>query len=109
MGFSNGAFEIWFPGGGGVDLGSGLPGTDPISGMGPETGKNRKNAGFGLPQKIEKKKTKTRKNGPKPNFYPFLGHFSYFSANFFLFFGGGRTYIFPTFPGSVPGKQDPKV
>ena len=60
--------------------------------------KNRKNIGFGLPRKIgEKISRKIGKMAPKPNFYPFLDHFSNFSAIFFLFSGGGRNLHFSYF------------
>ena len=52
-------------------------------------------AGVRPPQKIGKNLPKTRKNGPKMGKNWLWGHFSYFSANFSLFSGGGRNlYIF---------------
>ena len=81
-----------------LHLRSCLPGTDPISGLWPEIGKWEK-CRFRPPPENRKKLAVNRKNGPKPIFCPFLGHFSYFSAIFFLFSGGGQnlqfSYFFP--------------
>ena len=89
----------------------------PFRASSPKWGKNRKTVGFGLPRKIGKNWPKNRKNGPKMGKNWVWGHFSYFSANFSLFSGGGRNLYFSySFPisgwrpetGSVPGKQHPK-
>ena len=89
----------------------------PFRASGPKWEKKdyRKNIGFGLPQKLGKKLPKNRKITPNPNFYRCWGHFSQFSAIFFLiFWGRPKPIFFLFFPisgrrreiGSAPGKQD---
>ena len=79
-----------------------LPGTDSISGLRPEMGKNRKNVDFSLPQKIGKNWPKNRKKCPKMGEYWVWGLLSYFSANFAYFPRKAVTYIFPIFPHFWP-------
>ena len=80
-----------------LELGPCPPAGTGFSGLRPELGKNRKNIGFGLPQKIKERKKKKPKNRKMSRKLPkngVLGSFSYFSAIFFLFSGGGPKPIF---------------
>ena len=82
------------------NLRSCLLGTDPISGPRPEMGKNRKNIGFGLPEKIGKSSRKMGKMAATPIFISF-GPFFLFTGNIFLFSRRGQnphlSYIFSHF------------